>query len=276
MNGYQESLNRHLANYKASRLGVDKPGTFRHKGVDIEYGHILPVELKWLNLLEPFRAEIRNYLDAHRDVRPHKYFHHLNSSQAFALNLFVPFFGTGAPAPLLRALQMDGSVSDWRLEYVPYAEEGTNVDVAWRDEDGSWTYCEVKLSEQGFGMAKRDQRHEDKLVKIYQPVLEAYCPAELLEPGRFFADYQILRNVWLVAREPTASLLFLLPRRNESLWGPLRSVLDVLPATLAERIHVVAVEDVLDTLCRDQSLSRQLGAYAELLTEKYVPTVASG
>ena len=68
MNSYQETLNRHLENYKASRLGVDQPGTFRHKGVHIEYGHILPVELKWLNIpLEPFRAEIRAYLDAHPD-----------------------------------------------------------------------------------------------------------------------------------------------------------------------------------------------------------------
>ena len=276
MNGYRELLNRHLANYKASRLGVDKPGTFRHKGIDIEYGHILPVELRWLNLLEPFRAEIRAYLGAHPDVRPHKYFHHLNSSQAFALNLFCPFFEAGASASLLRAFQMNGSVSDWRLEHVPYAEEGTNVDVAWQGEHGSWTYCEVKLSEQGFGTAKRDQRHEEKRVSIYQPVLKAHCPAELLEPRRFFANYQILRNVWLVAREPTASLLFLLPRRNESLWGPLRSVLEALPAELAGRIHVVAVEDVLEALCHDQSLPRQLGAYAELLMEKYVPPALAG
>ncbi len=276
MNSYQEILNRHLESYKASRLGVDKPGIFRHKGVDIEYGHILPVELKWLNLLEPFRAEIRAYLDAHPNVRPHKYFHHLNSSQAFAFNLFWPFFEAGASASLLRALQVSGSVADWCLEHLPDAQEGTNVDVAWHDGEGRWTYCEVKLSEQGFGTAKRDQRHEDKRVKIYQPVLGPYCPAELMEPGRFFTNYQILRNVWLVARAPTASLLFLMPRRNESLWGPLRSVLEVLPPDLAGRIHVVAVEDVLDTLCGDQSLSRQLGAYAELLTEKYVPRASAG
>jgi len=69
VNSYQETLYRHLESYKASRLGVDKPGLFRHKGVDIEYGHILPVELKWLNLLEPFRAEIKAYLDAHPCVR---------------------------------------------------------------------------------------------------------------------------------------------------------------------------------------------------------------
>jgi hypothetical protein len=272
VNSYQETLHRHLENYKASRLGVDQPGLFRHKGVDIEYGHILPVELKWLNLLEPFRAEIKAYLDAHPNVRPHRYFHHLNSSQAFAFNLFWPFFEAGASASLLRALQVNGSVSDWRLEDVPHSEEGTNVDVAWHDGEGGWTYCEVKLSEQGFGSAKRDQRHEEKRVSIYQPVLGPYCPAELMEPGRFFANYQILRNVWLVAREPSASLLFLMPRRNESLWGPLRSVLEVLPPDLAGRIHVAAVEDVLEALCRDESLPRRLGAYAELVAEKYVPS----
>jgi len=271
VNVYAELLNRHLTSYKASRLGVDEPGTFRHKGIDLEYGHILPMDLKWLNLLEPFRGEIRRYLEAHPEISPHKFFHHLNSSQAFALNLFYPFFQEGGSENLIRALGREGSMASWCPEYVPDAQEGTNVDVAWHDAGGSWTYCEVKLSEQGFGTAKHDQRHEEKLAVTYGPVLDPYCPPELLEPATFFANYQILRNVWLAAKDEHASVLFLMPRENERLWGPLQSVIRVLTPDLSERIHVVAVEDVLTMLARDDSLPARLRCQAGLLVEKYLP-----
>ena len=72
--------------------------------------------------------------------------------------------------------------------YDPTKREGTNVDVAWDDGEGRWTYCEAKLSEQGFGTAKRDQRQEEKRVSIYQPALARYCPAALMEPKRVFAN----------------------------------------------------------------------------------------
>ena len=271
MNGYAERLTLHLTTYRAARLAVDEPGIFRHKGIDLEYDHILPMGLKWLNLLEPFRMEIRRHLDAHPEVRLHKFFHHLNSSQAFALNLFYPFFQEGGSENLIRALGREGSVASWCPEYVPDAQEGTNVDMAWRDRGGSWTHCEVKLSEQGFGSAKHDQRHEEKLTAIYGPVLRPYCPPELLEPPTFFANYQILRNVWLAANDEHASVLFLMPRENERLWAPLQSVIRVLTPDLSERIHVVAVEDVLTTLAGDHSLPARLRCQAELLVEKYLP-----
>lgn len=82
MSTYAKELHRHLSAYKASRLGVKEAGVFTHKGKDIRYGHILPKDLRWLNILEPFRAEIREYVEVHPEVRLHKYFHHLNSSQA--------------------------------------------------------------------------------------------------------------------------------------------------------------------------------------------------
>ncbi len=162
---FTKELQKHLTAYKSSRLGVREAGIFLHKGKEVRHGHILPKDLKWLNILEPFRSEIREYLNARREIRLHKYFHHLNSSQAFALNLFFPFFEGGASSALLRALGTNGSVSNWLFELVPDAEEGTNVDISWKDTNGSWTYCEVKLSEQEFGKAKGEERHYSKLEK---------------------------------------------------------------------------------------------------------------
>jgi hypothetical protein len=201
----------------------------------------------------------------------HQFFHHLNSSQAFALNLFFPFFEGVASPSLIRALGLNGGMKKWYPEHVGDATERTNVDIAWQDENNSWTYCEVKLSEAGFGRAKADDRHFDKLAKVYAPTLIPHCEAQLLEPKYFFANYQILRNVWLAARDTSSSVLFLLPIQNKVLWEPLLAVKSLLKPLLAERVHVVGIENVLHTLLADKSLDAQLAHYTELLIEKYLP-----
>jgi len=270
MSIFAKELQKHLAAYKSSRLGVKEAGIYLHKGKEVRHGHILPENLKWLNILEPFRSEIRDYLSAHREIRLHKYFHHLNSSQAFALNLFFPFFESGASDPVLRALGTKGSISKWLPELVPDAEEGTNVDISWQDTKGSWTYCEIKLTEQEFGKATGEDRHYSKLEHTYGPALRPYCSAELLQPDAFFAHYQILRNIWLAARDPRSSVVFLLPARNEALWEPLRKVRGSLKPPLASRVHLAKLEHVLHSLAIDKSVPPRLSWYSQFLREKYV------
>ena len=270
MAAFAATLNRHLAAYKTLRLGVKEAGIFVHKGKEVRHGHILPKELRWLNILEPYRAEVRQYVEARDDLKLHKYFHHLNSSQAFALNLFFPFLETGNSACLLKAMGLRGKAESWHPEYIAAPDEGTNVDVSWRSTRGDWTYCEVKLSEAEFGTATDDKRHREKLDWIYRPVLSHYCPAELLEPQAFFANYQVLRNLWLAAREPRASVVFLLPRCNATLWGPLQAVTSAVSSALSKRIHIVATEDVLAALVSSRTTPPRLAWYAELLAEKYV------
>jgi len=157
---------------------------------------------------------------------------------------------------------------------VPDVEEGTNVDMSWQNEQGEWTYCEVKLSEQEFGKATHDQRHLDKLSRIYAPILKPFCPPTMLEPVEFFKNYQILRNIWLAAREPKASVVFLLPAANTKLWESLDDVVDSMAPSLRNRIYRVPIEKVLKSLVEDPQCASELKWYAEQLIEKYfVPEV---
>ena len=274
MPNYAKIIQRHLAAYKTSRLGVKEAGTFVHNGKELHYAHILPKDLRWLNILEPIRSEVRSYLDLHPAVKPHKYFHHLNSSQAFALNLFFPYFEQGTPLPLLEAMGLPGEFGGWQPEYVADATEGTNVDVMWFSPGGTKTFCEVKLSEQEFGVAKDDRRHRQKLEDIYRPVLSGQCDPELLEPAEFFSHYQLLRNVWLAARDSVSSVVFLVPRENSVLWSQLAPFIKRLAPPLARRVHTVAIEDVLAALASPQNASRSAW-YALLLQEKYVASRAA-
>ena len=260
---YQNVLARHLSTYREGRLGVAERGTYRHKGRMLRYGHILPSDLLWLNVMEPFRKEVSDYV-RRRDVKLHKYFHHLNSSQAFALNLFWPF-AARSPEALAAALG-SSAVDALQLEHVEDPKEGTNVDVTWL-ADGGRAYCEVKLSEREFGGADQDARHMAKLEGRYGPVLRPLLPAEDLRPQRFFKAYQIYRNLWLAARpgHELDSVWFVLPKANEKLVSQLDSVLGRVGPSLNRRVHVMYVEPILERL----SVDAALGWYARLLREKY-------
>ena len=270
MLNYARRLNQHLAGYKAKHLGPLEPGTFSYRGETRQYEHILPKDQQWLNLLGPHRNDIRQYLEgAQPPIQLHRYFHHLNSSQAFALNLFFPYFENGGASQLLAAMGSEGSLSSWEPECVVDEDERTNVDVTWLS-GGTRTFCEVKLSEQEFGTAKDDERHREKLELFYRPCLAGVCPEELLQPETFFRNYQLLRNVWLIAREPGSKLVFLAPKANTSIWHQLTSFLDQLPAPIASRVRAVAVEDVIDALAAAHDVPEPLRGYAEHLREKYI------
>lgn len=121
---YQIRLKRHLAEYKRAHLRVVEPGVFRYRGRNVQCDHVLPRSKEWLNILPLARPSVRAFLRANPTKR-HRYFHHLNSSQAFAFNLFFPFLGgvpEGARA-LLRALGTDGVLASWEPEAVPDAVE---------------------------------------------------------------------------------------------------------------------------------------------------------
>ncbi|OGP92377.1 MAG: hypothetical protein A2157_08140 [Deltaproteobacteria bacterium RBG_16_47_11] len=270
MISYQMTLRRHLAEYKANRLGVREAGIYRKTGR--AYQHLLPSNLRYLNLLESIRAEFREYLHHNPAVRLHADFHHLNSSQALAFNLFYPFLSAGGEIARLiaQALGLVGDIREWHFEYVPDAEEGTNVDVAWQNSDGIWAFCEVKLSESEFGSAKPDQRHEKKFREIYSPRLRGLVDERLLEFHEFCQHYQLLRNISLLATHSGSHVVFLIPEQNNALIPALNAVLDSLVASVRHRVHVAYLEKVLISIKNHGTLNPELKLYAGQLEEKYV------
>lgn len=270
---YKDELKEHLIAYKHKHLGGPPAGTYRHSGKELPYEHILPIQTRNLNFLEQSRDQIKSFLRANPQVKLHKYFHHLNSSQAFALNLFVPFFegGVDASSALLGALGQRTELVSWEPEAVPDSTEGTNLDAAWVTTDGTKTFCEVKLSENDFGKALSDERHRNKLRDIYLPRLAPYLSQELQTEAGFFRSYQILRNVWHLVGTPKGRLVFLLPRGNSKLWPMLEATIEHISTSVREKIHCVAIEDVLDSLASDTVNPPLFRAYAQKLREKYVP-----
>lgn len=271
MSTYQAVLQGHLAKYKANRLGVLEPGLFGGNGR--AYKHILPLDLRRLNVLEPFRAEFWAYHKLHPEIRLHRYFHHLNSSQALAFNLFFPFFSSGSKAAiaLTRSLGVTSNVMHWKFEHVPDRAEGTNVDVAWCSASGSWIYCEVKLSEAEFGTAKPDTEHRYKLKHIYEERLSGLVKPELLGPDKFFRHYQLLRNISFLGRSRVDHVVFLVPAANKALADPIDRVIRALEPSARARVHVRYLEQVFHSLQVSVGLPRAVQQCGAWLSEKYVP-----
>jgi hypothetical protein len=268
---YQNDLKRHLADYKRRHLGISQPGNFLYRGRKVRRDHILPTENASRNLLEEARPKASAFL-AKNPMKRHRYFHHLNSSQAFAFNLFFPYFsgGPAASSALLRALGQEGPLAKWEPEAIPELTEGTNIDVLWKTTDGVQTLCEVKLSEAGFGKAANDTRHREKLKRDYAPILVTHLEPERLEEQAFFDSYQFNRNLWHIVRASHDRLIFLLPRANVGLWAQLgKSLAGVVPRT-RDRISLVAIEDVIAKLSGDERCPAGLRDYANKLRQKYV------
>ncbi len=271
---YQDDLIAHLIEYKRNHLGAPPAGIYRYRGRDAFREHILPIEGSRLNFLEESRQEIASFLKSNPQVKLHKYFHHLNSSQAFALNLFVPFFegGPAASTALLSALGQHATLAQWEPESIPDTAERTNLDAVWDTSDGTRTFCEVKLSERDFGKARPDARHLDKLRDIYLPRLAQHLSPELQDAPAFFESYQILRNIWHMVGARNGQLVFLIPRGNSKLRPMLQAVVSRVSEQVRDRIRTVAIEDVLDRLGADAATSPRFRAYARDLRDKYVPT----
>jgi hypothetical protein len=268
---YQDKLKKHLADYKRRHLGINESGVFLYRGREVRRDHILPLADSHRNLLEEAEPRARAFLAKYPHKR-HRYFHHLNSSQAFAFNLFLPYFygGPDAASALLRALGQEKVFAKCELEAVPVLDEGSNIDMVWTTEDGAQTFCEVKLSEADFGKAADDHRHRTKLKDTYAPALVAHLEPQRLEALAFFDGYQFNRNVWHMVSEDRNRLIFLLPRENAVLWSLLQeSLLGVLPRT-RERISVVAIEDAITKLCLDDRCPKNLREYANKLKQKYL------
>jgi hypothetical protein len=269
---YQQRAKSHLSSYKRKRLGVRARGVWLRNGRP--YPHILPQPLYQLNILETIRTQFFGHL-SHREAL-HRDFHHLTSSQALCFNFFFPFVGlTGVSAePLFRALRLPlRSIQDSGFEHVPDAEEGTNFDF-WMTDGADEIFVEVKFTEGGFGRAKVDAKHLDKLEKIYRPRLEDKVRSEALDPPIFCANYQLLRNVAYTS--PNAYSVFLLPRANDKLHKGIEFLQEVLRPAIKRRVRVIYLEDALQSLLTMASkLPPIAAAHQVMMVEKYlVPEAA--
>jgi hypothetical protein len=276
MPAYDIGLKKHLAAYRVDQLGIAAEGVWHRNGRS--YAHILPVEFPELNVLETVRSSFWPYARAER-ITLHHDFHHLNSSQAFAFNLFFPFAGPNCPhsAILLNALGLAADEIDrCQFEAILDEQEGTNFDFSLMLRSGIRVGIEVKLSEQSFGSAKNDDRHRQKRDAIYVPRLARKVHTDALSDKHFFRKYQILRNVCYADAATGHRTLFVLPRENVRLARSLsRFMKDFLLTEIQPFVTVIYTEDLVNTLRLASGLPSEIRSHYDALVAKYNLTLGT-
>lgn len=272
---YQSRVNEHLAAYKTRHMAELPDGTWSYRGQPRNYPHILPKDQFELNILPAIRKPFWEWFASSTPtISRHRYFHHLNSSQALAFNLFYPFLtkgGRNVDARLLKVLGLPTDVPHTgEFEKVFDRSENTNFDFYLEGPGEHKVFFEVKYSESGFGSCVNDARHCEKLTTHYRPHLSDYVDTEWLEQKTFFKHYQILRNMSYLGRHAQSSLIFIFPKANESLAQDEQVIERMIARSLTPRVEILYLEDlverILDVSAEDDALHDHFRAFQE----KYV------
>ena len=149
---FRDQACEHLSRYKVEVLRIHADGHFYYRGRNISMGHILPPERCKENILEGYRE--RFWSSAHSTFTPHRYFHHLNSSQALCVNLFYPLIAENALGLLEQFLSlpvMTGPRPQFEKESpIEVAVRRTSFDFCLeRGAEGN-VFVEVKYTEDAF------------------------------------------------------------------------------------------------------------------------------
>ena len=161
----------------------------------------------------------------------HQYAHHLNSSQLLCMEFFSNLIDENLRANNSLVLFMKKVFgieihegAECQFEYTErrkpymfklagkYEYEGTSFDFHIKDGDVE-VYFEIKFTENGFGKAKNDERHLEKVTQ-YKKLLSVHpnCEVGLQE---FLENYQLLRNV-IRANNRNKSVIFITDANNEA------------------------------------------------------------
>lgn len=277
---YRDRLTQRLLAYKAASLPGLEDGVWSHRGTLKAYPHILPKEQYRLNILPGIRDRFWSWLEnAKPRISRHRYFHHLNSSQAMAFNLFFPLVeeDTRRVDPrLLKAIGLPADVPyTGHFEKVFDRDENTNFDFYLEEPAGKKVFFELKLSEAEFGSCRNDPRHCRKLEEHYRPWLTDHVDALWLEHSTFFKHYQILRNVSYLGRHPESGLVFIFPKANESLAESENAIKRIVSKSLAPRVAILYLEYLVARLLTLTEDDTALHEHFLRLKEKYVVPVSA-
>jgi Restriction Endonuclease associating with ARP len=217
---FKEKAIKSLELYKKEKLGINELGIFKYRGQELLKNHILPTEFKTHNIIEFYRDSF--YSSSNSQIDFHKYYHHLNSSQALCINLFFPLIAEGQLSLVLDLLNIPRQATvEASFEKESDVEVGggrkTNFDFYLHLSNNFKVYFEIKYTESEFGKAKNDNEHRDKYVKTYLPLLKNndYINPEFSDVNNFLDSYQIMRNLSHINED--SFVVFVYPEANKKI-----------------------------------------------------------
>jgi len=266
-----------LSRYKAEVLGVMEDGLFHFRGQDIPKSHILPIAHLHDNILERYRS--RFWSSEYSSIKLHRYFHHLNSSQALCINLLYPLIAENALGLFLQYLGIEHEAilraCFEKESEIEVATRRTSFDFWLQMAKAGSIFVEVKYTEDGFGKANPDDEHREKFRKTYRPLVEQspFLNPECQEEAFFLSHYQVLRN--LVHISDTDRVVFLFPAADTVVAKQAAYARDhLLNDAGRKRFSIVFLEDFVSML-EERCKGGSLDGYYQDFRAKYLPRVVA-
>jgi hypothetical protein len=273
---FHNKVKKHLVKYKKESLNISKPGLYRYKGREYEHDHILPFDCIELNIIEKYRNDF--YASMHSDIAFHKYFHHLNSSQAMCINFFYPLIKEKLLDRLTSILELKGNVNynpnDICFEKESKVEESstrkTNFDFYIKLDTGAELYFEIKYFEKEFGKGKKNDERRQKFRDTYWSILKEH-PAiadSYKTEDSFLENYQIMRNLIHINQE--SYVIFIYPEENLKIKREALSALkNIIESGWENHFILLTWEDLVEKII-SQSFPKELIDYYIEFESKYL------
>jgi len=275
---FHDATCEHLAKYKVDQLRVEENGQFRFRGKNLLKPHILPIQHRQLNILEEYRN--RFFDSNHARIKFHRYFHHLNSSQAMCINLFYPLIAENRLDLVTRFLGIKSAVNFEpcfeKDSDVEFADRHTSFDFHTRYSKTEELFVEVKYTEKGFSKARSDKEHKQKFKDTYDPLVErSPYLADICRSEQFFLNhYQVLRN--LVHISETRQVVLLFPAANSAVAGEADHAYEkMLTDAGRTKVKIVRLEKLI-AFIEFECQSDSLATYYAMFRKKYLPSVVFG
>lgn len=207
-------IKKHLSNYKKNNFPTIEEGLWKTNKQ--KYPHILPEKNKFLNILEPYRSELIDYISI-KKINLHSNFHHLNSSQAMCLNFFFPLLHEHKLELITEYLGFKNEIVNY--ESVCFEKSGleaefrrrpTKFDFYFETNSNKKIYFEIKYTEGYFGKSKINST---KFKTVYSTFLSPINTIFHKEES-FYGNFQILRN--LIHIKDNSFVVFVFPEENKS------------------------------------------------------------
>lgn len=265
-----------LCRYKKKVLNISEPGVYKYRGKEYKKDHILPSgeSNRHLNILKPYRDTF--YHDKTSNISFHRYFHHLNSSQALCINLFYPLLKEGNTDAVLKCLNMLQNIKEYAfekespLECTSRNKRKTSFDLFIHSDSNMDIYFEIKYTEEGFGKVKNDHEHRIKFEFTYEKLLKEnrYIRNEFKNMDSFFSHYQILRN--LIHLQNNSAVVFLFPQKNKRVNDQAKFARDRILNSLGRKyFHIIYLEEFVDCIEANIKTPNLITHYAQF-REKYL------
>lgn len=200
----KEKVFGHLAKYKCSVLNTTECGYW--EGNKKYYSYILPNDKFEKNIIRGKFGDILINMFHSSSMKKHLGFHHLNSSQALAFNLFAPAIYEEKLDLILKHIDFDDVVDESEFEHIEDKKEFTNFDFYIKGRDRKY-FFEVKYTEGNFGSVADDDSHKEKYEKLYKNDLKNISE---ISKKSFFEKYQLWRNI--LYSKNSDVVIFVIPR----------------------------------------------------------------